>query len=115
MRPLRDYFLRGGRMSAIQTDDNASEIAVIADVGTLRSVIMNVHTLIDALTTFDVILNNVETGVDVTLPDATPAQAGVEMFLPSEVHVEIGDAIFIQSNGEQVAATTADLTFVIRR
>lgn len=115
MRTLNDYFLSGGNMTAIQTANNASGVAVCPDAGTLYSVILNPHTIIDAATTFDVLKNGTDTTVDVTLPDATADETGVEMVLPSLVTVVIGDAISIQSNGEQVAATTADVTFVIRR
>ena len=54
MRTLNDYFIMGGNMTAIQTADNASPVVVIPDEGKLKVIYMNVHTVIDAATTFDI-------------------------------------------------------------
>ena len=115
MRTLNDYFIMGGNMTAIQTADNASPVCVIPDKGKLKEIFMNVHTVIDATTTFDIMKNGADTGIDATLADATADESGVALAIGGEVLVEAGDAIHIKSNGEQTAATTADLSYVIRR
>ena len=115
MRTLNDYFIMGGNMTAIQTADNASPVCVITDSGKLKEIYMNVHTVIDATTTFDIMKNGADTGVDATLADATADETGIALAIGGEVLVDAGDAIHIKSNGEQTAATTADLSYVIRR
>jgi len=74
-----------------------------------------VHTVIDATTTFDIMKNGTDTTVDATLADATADESGVALAIGGEVLVAAGDAIHIKSNGEQAAATTADVSYVIRR
>ena len=115
MRTLNDYFIMGGNMTAIQTADNASPVCVIPDGGKLKEIYMNVHTVIDATTTFDIMKNGTDTTVDATLADATADESGVALAIGGEILVEAGDAIHIKSNGEQSASTTADLSYVIRR
>ena len=105
----------GGNMTAIQTADNASPVCVIPDGGKLKEIYMNVHTVIDATTTFDIMKNGTDTTVDATLADATADESGVALAIGGEVLVAAGDAIHIKSNGEQAAATTADVSYVIRR
>ena len=115
MRTLNDYFIMGGNMTAIQTADNASPVVVIPDEGKLKVIYMNVHTVIDAETTFDIMKNGTDTTVDATLADATVDETGVALTLGGTVEVNAGDAINIQSNGEQSASTTADVSYIIRR
>jgi hypothetical protein len=116
MRTLNDYFLAGGNFTAIETANNTATIAaVVPDAGKVQAVIINVHTLIDAATTFDVLKNGTDSTVDVTLPDATADETGVEMRLPTDLFVVAGDCLTLQSNGEQSAACAADITWVIRR
>jgi hypothetical protein len=115
MRTLNDYFIMGGNMTAIQTADNASPVCVIPDRGKIKDIIMNVHTVIDADTTFDIMKNGADTGVDATLANATADESGVALSIGGEILVEEGDAIHIKSNGEQTAACTADISYVIRR
>ena len=115
MRTLNDYFLMGGNMTAIQTANNASPVVVVPDAGRIKAILMNVHTVIDANTTFDIMINGVDSGIDATLPNGTADESGVELYIGDGLDVALGDAINIQSNGEQSAATTADLTYVIRR
>ena len=105
----------GGNMTAIQTADNASPVCVIPDGGKLKEIYMNVHTVIDATTTFDIMKNGTDTTVDATLADATADESGVALAIGGEVLVAAGDAIHIKSNGEQSASTTADVSYVIRR
>ena len=105
----------GGNMTAIQTADNASPVVVIPDEGKLKVIYMNVHTVIDAATTFDIMKNGTDTTVDVTLANATADETGVELSIASTIQLEAGDAINLKSNGEQSASTTADLTYIIRR
>ena len=115
MRTLNDYFIMGGNMTAIQTADNASPVCVIPDRGELKEIYMNVHTVIDATTTFDIMKNGTDTTVDATLADATADETGVELSIASTIQLEAGDALNLKSNGEQSASTTADLTYIIRR
>ena len=115
MRTLNEYFLTGGAMSAIQTADNKSANAVVPDGGVVRSCIINVHTVIDADTTFDVLVNGTDSTIDCTLPDETVDETGYEMVLPTALAVAIGDSLILQSNGEQEGACLADITWVIRR
>ena len=105
----------GGNMTAIQTADNASPVCVIPDGGKLKEIYMNVHTVIDANTTFDIMKNGTDTTVDATLANATADETGVALAIGGEVLLAAGDALHIKSNGEQTAATTADVSFVIRR
>lgn len=105
-------------MTAIHNANNQAVPVVVPDTGRVFSVFINVHTVIstgNGDVTFDILKNNADTGVDVTLPDATADESGVEMVVPSEIHVEPGDALILQSNGEQVAATTAEIGWCIRR
>lgn len=115
MRTLNDYFLAGGNMSAIESVNNVSAHAVIPDPGRVLSCVMIPHTVIDAEVSFDVLKNDVDTGIDVTLPDETPDESGVEMVMPAPLLVEVGDSLRLRSNGEQTAGCLADLTWVIRR
>jgi|TARA_R110001599_G_scaffold122271_1_gene294187 hypothetical protein len=115
MRTLNDYFIMGGNMTAIQTADNASPVCVIPDKGKLKEIYMNVHTVIDANTTFDIMKNGTDTTVDATLANATADETGIALALGGEVLLDEGDALHIKSNGEQTAATTADVSYVIRR
>jgi hypothetical protein len=116
MRTLNDYFLFGGSFTAIQTAGNtADEIAVVPDGGKVIGVAINVHTIIDAETTFDILVNGADSTADAVLPDATPDETGVVMEITGTALVNPGDALQLQSNGEQVAATTADITWIIRR
>ena len=115
MRTLNDYFIMGGNMTAIQTSDNASPVCVIPDGGKLKEIFIKVHTVIDATTTFDIMKNGADTGIDATLADATADESGVALAIGGEVLVAAGDAIHIKSNGEQTASTTADVSYVIRR
>ena len=115
MRTLNDYFIMGGNMTAIQTADNASPVCVIPDGGKLKEIYMNVHTVIDATTTFDIMKNGTDTTVDATLADATVDETGIALAIGGEVLLDAGDALHIKSNGEQAAATTADVSYVIRR
>lgn len=116
MKSLIEYFLPGGAFTAVQTADNVAGLtAVVPDPGIVKSVVINVHTVIDATTTFDVLVNGADSGVDVTLPDETPDETGVEMLLPAILAVALGDALQLRSNGEQSAPTAADITWVIRR
>ena len=115
MRTLNDYFIMGGNMTAIQTADNASPVCVIPDKGELKEIYMNVHTVIDANTTFDIMKNGTDTTVDATLANATADETGVALAIGGEVLLAAGDALHIKSNGEQTAATTADVSYVIRR
>lgn len=115
--PESDYFMQAGTMTAIQTAGNLSPVVVCPDAGRVIGIAINVHTVIDALTTFDVLVNGAElaTAVDATLPNGTADETGVIMDLDGVVEVDIGDALQLQSNGEQVAATSADVAWVIRR
>ena len=115
MRTLNDYFIMGGNMTAIQTADNESPVCVIPDRGILKAIWINCHTVIDAPTTFDIMKNGSDTGVDATLADATADETGVELSIASTIQLEAGDAINLKSNGEQSASTTADLSYIIRR
>ena len=105
----------GGNMTAIQTADNASPVCVIPDGGKLKEIYMNVHTVIDANTTFDIMKNGTDTTVDATLANATADETGVALAIGGEVLLAAGAALHIKSNGEQTAATTADVSYVIRR
>ena len=115
MRTLNDYFIMGGNMTAIQTADNASPVCVIPDGGKLKEIYMNVHTVIDANTTFDIMKNGTDTTVDATLANATADETGVALAIGGEVLLAAGDALHIKSNGEQTAASSADVSYVIRR
>ena len=59
--------------------------------------------------------NGTDTTVDATLADATVDETGVALTLGGTVELNAGDALNIQSNGEQTAATTADVSYIIRR
>jgi len=121
---LTKYSLYGGNFTAVQTIDNTADVvAVVPDRGRVYSFIINVHTVIATAggvdQTFDILLNGTDTGVNVGFVDGLVDETGVEMIVlnqpTDEIHVEIGDALSIRSNGEQAGATTADGMWVIER
>ena len=113
MRTLNEYFLSGGQMSDIGTAGNLSTPAVVTDDGKIVAVGIHVHTLVDAATSFDIMVNEVDSGVDAILPDATPDESGIIMNV-SDIEVVEGDAITLQANGEPTAGI-AEVTWIIRR
>ncbi len=115
MRTLNDYFFEGGNMTAIQTAGNLSPIRVVPEAGVLAGVVINVNTVIGTITTFDVIVNTVESAVDVAMQTLIADETGEVMLPDGVLDLAEGDAIRIQSNGEQAAATTADICYIIRR
>jgi len=118
VRTLNDYFLYGGTWAELKDNTDVSDtIAVVTDAGRVYSYIINVHTAIGGATptSFDILLNDADTGVDCVMPGGLADETGFEMVMPAEIHVEPGDALGIRSNGEQVANTAADGTWVIRR
>lgn len=103
-------------MADISVNGNLCGVIAIPDDAVVVSFIINVHTLIGAPdVTFDILVNQVQTGLDVTLPGGTLAEGSFEMVVPGIINVKTGDGLRIQSNGEQVAATSADVTGVVRR
>jgi hypothetical protein len=116
MRTLNDLCLPAGVMAAINTGSLETDHVAVPDTGRLYSVFCHTEILIAAAHSFDIFVNDVDSGVDCDLPDATPADSGVEMVVPSEVHLEPGDQVYLQSNNEQTTADTiCYFTFVIRR
>ncbi len=116
---LREVHLPAAQMSDIAAAGNLSGFVVSPVRGRLVAVWVNPHTVIDAETTFDVLKNNADTAsdaaaaVDVTLPNATADETGARLTPDAVVHVEPGDTLQLQSNGEQAAATAMDVTFII--
>jgi len=120
MRTLNDYFSAGHAMSAVQTATNPTTPQfVCADAGALYSMVLHVHVVGDAATVFTFTKNGATmTGVTFTTQAAQTDESGVEYVLSgteTNRRVEIGDSIIALSGGQQVAAQTADVTFVIRR
>ncbi len=124
VRDLREFYIAGGTIAAVQTTDNASRVIVVPERCELLGVSMNVDTEIVTLggpQTFDVLKNTLDTAsvtgtaVDVDLTEGTAADTGLFLPVDARVFCEDGDALSLQSNGEQVAATTADLTWHFRR
>lgn len=116
-RSWKEYTHPAGSLTAVQTADNQPTVivGVAAEPGRVVSFHIDPSVAIDAETTFDILINDVDSGVDVTLPDASPANVATEMVVPNTVEVAIGDSIKLRSNGEQIAACTADLWVTIRR
>ena len=115
MRTLNDIMFPG-HFSAIQTAGNAINPIVLPDDCKLQEIILNPHTVIDAETTFDLLKNGTDTTIDATLASASADEVGVSLDLgTSAIHFKKGDAFGMQSNGEQVAATLADVCVIFRR
>ena len=124
VRDLREFYIAGGTIAAVQTTDNASRVIVVPERCELLGVSMNVDTEIATLGgphTFDVLKNTLDTAsvtgtaVDVDLTEGTAADTGLFLPVDARVFCEDGDALSLQSNGQQEAATTADLTWHFRR
>jgi len=115
MRPLIDYFIEGSRQSDIGVDGNATDRVCVPEAGRLIGVAITVFTAaVDVATTFDVVKNNADTGVDALLP-ITGENYGLVMDLDGEVDVAAGDVLYLQSNGETTTTPGAVFNFIIRR
>lgn len=118
-RSLIEYFLFGGAMSDISSNTNLSPFTVIPDAGVIRTVIVGVHTIIATAAgvnqTFDILVNDVDTLVDCGFADGLIDERGIACDMGGTVEVQEGDTVRLRSNGEQAAATIADLTWVISR
>ena len=120
MRTLNDYFLMGGNIPAVQTADSLSDVkAVVPDGGRVVGFIMNgeaeIATSGDVAQSFDIMVNDADSGVNASVPEGAAADRGSVVLAESEVLVNVGDKLQARSNGEQVAACAADITWIIRR
>tara|TARA_R100001377_G_scaffold18266_1_gene9399 strand:- start:3548 stop:3904 length:357 start_codon:yes stop_codon:yes gene_type:complete len=116
MRTLNDYFIMGGNMTAIQTANNPSPVVVIPDGGKLEEILLNPHTVIGGTAvTFDIMVNGADSGIDATLAASTVDETTASLTIGGDINLFAGDALNLLSNGEQAAATTADLTYIVRR
>jgi hypothetical protein len=115
MRPLIDYFIEGAHQNNIGAHGNATNILCVPEAGQLIGVAINIYTAaVDVATTFDVVNNAVDTGVDALLP-ITAQNAGLVMDLDGEVDVAAGDLLHLASNGEMTTTPGAVFNFIIRR
>ncbi len=122
MRPLSQYFLDGGRLSAIEsTGGSGLTICVPAD-GKLVGAAFNTHVLVDADLTFEIFVNDVTTAVDFIVPDETPDESGSLVAMQSApagtspaVTVKAGDSLHVVGGQEQTAARAVDFTWILER
>ncbi len=122
VRDLREFYIAGGTIIGIEVLTALSRTVVVPERCELLGVSMNVHTVIDATHTFDVLTGRSDTAsvagtaVDVVLPNATPDESGLFLPVDAKVFLEEGDGLVLRSNNEQVAATTdVDFTWHFRR
>lgn len=112
---LRYTALVAGTMSAVQTAGNKSDLVVCPFKGQLKFAVINPDTVIDADVTFDILINTAETANVFTLLDTSIADGGHVMAAEQVLEVPEGASLQLQSDGEQTAATTAVVTFVVER
>jgi hypothetical protein len=115
MRPLNDYFIDGEGITDIGTENNAGMPVCVPEAGELVGIAAGVQDAATTLaTTFDLILNSQETFVDALLP-IMAANTGTVMTLDGTVNVEVGDNLYIMTNGETGNAPNLRITWIIRR
>ncbi|HIF12851.1 MAG TPA: hypothetical protein EYQ82_07600 [Dehalococcoidia bacterium] len=116
MRSMNDYFIDADSIATIQTVDFMSSTSCIPAAGRIVGVACMVQEAATTVTTtFDVIKNGVDTGVDATLVGAVAANEGQLMLLTGEVTVAVADGISLRSNGETGNTPTLYLNWIIRR
>jgi len=115
MRPLNDYFIDGEGITDIGTDGNFVQGVCVPEAGELVGIAAGVQAAATTLaTTFDVFLNFSDTGVDALLP-IMAENTGTVMTFDGTVNVEVGDYVYIQTNGETGNAPNLFITWIIRR
>lgn len=117
MRPLNQYMLFGGPLTAIESTEGSGVTVCVPTDGRIVGCVMNTQVLIDAETTFDIFVDDVDSGVDFVLPDTTADNAGllVEMRVAHSVAIKAGDSIHLTSNQEQTAAGTVEFCWILER
>ena len=115
MRTLNDYFIDGESFAGIQADGVASNIVCVPDAGRLVGIVAHVaNSATTAIITFDVEKNQVDTGVDCSLPILATAASAV-MNLDGEVILAAGDSMRIRSNGGGGNTPSLFITWISRR
>ena len=115
MRTLNDYFIDGEAITGIQADGAISDIVCVPDAGRLIGIVAHVVTAATtAIITFDVEKNQVDTGVDCSLP-ITAHHASAVMNLDGEVILAEGDQFRLRSNGGGGNTPSLFITYIIRR
>jgi hypothetical protein len=122
MRPLSQYFLDGGILTAIESTPGAGLTVCVPADGKLVGAVFNTHVLIDADVTFEIFVNDVSAGVDFILPDTTPDESGLIVEMQSApagtspaVTVKAGDSLHVVSGQEQTAAGNVHFTWILER
>jgi len=115
MRPLNDYFIDGEYITDIGTDGNLLPGVCVPEAGELVGIAAGVQAAATTTpTTFDVFLNFSDTGVDALLP-IMAINTGTVMTFDGTVNVEVGDYVYIQTNGETGNAPNLHIAWIIRR
>ena len=99
-RNLVEYPVSGLVFTAVQTAGN-SIMAVSPIKGRVKSVLINVDTVVDADLSWDILVNRVDSTTDVDLADEAVADAPHEMVVGATVSVEVGGAVVdVDPSGE---------------
>ena len=115
MRPLNDYFIDGESITDIGTAGNTAQEVCVPEAGELVGIAAGVRSVgTTVATTFDVGLNGTLTAVDALLP-IMAVNTGTVMTLDGTINVEVGDTLYIQTNGETGNAPNLFITWIIRR
>jgi hypothetical protein len=116
MRTLNDYFIDGGSRTNINTGGVASVFVTVPDDGKLAGVSVAITSSPTTVAhSFNVWVNNVDTGVLVHLTEAMGANTGVVALPDGTVNVKAGDTLRLTSNNETANTPTANFNWIIRR
>jgi hypothetical protein len=119
MLPMNDRFVNAGTIPNVQAAGQSALYAVAPADCELIGVATQFDTLIGTVAgedlTLSVFVDGVDSGVSVGTPDALAADTGVIMRPTAKLYIPRGSYIFLESNGEQVAATASPAaTFILR-
>lgn len=100
-------------MLAMQTLDVQSPAVEAPFNCEIVAVMLYSFTGTDAETTMDVVVNTVDSGVLVKIPDSSSVKLGVEAEMDGRVFMKRGDKFRLSTNGETSVVSSADVTWVV--
>lgn len=110
MRDTREQGIQFGAYAAIDGAGNKSTHQIVPYDCEISRVAMNFGSTTDTDSTFDVLVNDLDVGIDLLVEDTQ--DSGVYYF-DAKLFLAEGDVIQLQSNGE-LASNSANGAFVIK-
>lgn len=114
MRPISEISLGLGSISALQTATTSSDRAIAPFNGEIVGIAFHTDTLIDAALTLDLFVDEVNQGALLVPNPVLPADSGEIMVPTTKTYVRAGDAIRVETNGQQSGAAIGYLTLILR-